>query len=137
MYKRKYKKYEYENKNLAILFLYFDDCEVGNSLGSHSGQQKLGAVYLSLTCLPVHLVSKSSSVLLTTIFHSHYRNMFGNYEVFKQDILDLNKLSNEGLNLIIDGRAVTLYFSCILFLGDNLGVNQTCGFSEVFKATYY
>ncbi len=133
----KYRRNGFEKKNIVPVFLYFDDCEVGNSLGSHSGEQKLGAVYVSLPCLPPQLVSKSSSMILTTIFYSYLRGKFGNYHVFKEDIEELNELSKTGLTLSIDGNDVVLYCACTLFLGDNLGINQVCGFSESFKATYY
>lgn len=34
------------------LFMFFDDFESGNVLGSHSGIHKLGEVYVSVPCLP-------------------------------------------------------------------------------------
>ncbi|CAI6369459.1 unnamed protein product [Macrosiphum euphorbiae] len=46
-----------QNKIILPLFLYFDDFEVNNPLGSHAGCQKLGAVYVSLSCLPPELSS--------------------------------------------------------------------------------
>lgn len=127
---------EQENKNIVPLFLHLDDCEIGNSLGSHSGEQKFGAVYLSLLCFPPHLVSKFSCMILTRLFYSYRQNHFSNKRVFKTDIAKRNKLSEDGLNIIIDGRELTLYFSCLYF-GDKLGINRTCSFSESFKLAFY
>jgi len=36
---------------VLLLFVYFDDVEINNPLGSHSS--KLGAVYVTLPCLPL------------------------------------------------------------------------------------
>lgn len=36
------------NKTIFLLFLYYDDFEVTNPLGSHAGSQKLGAIYIYL-----------------------------------------------------------------------------------------
>jgi len=35
-----------KNQMVLPIFMFFDDYEVGNSLGSHSDIHKLGAVYL-------------------------------------------------------------------------------------------
>lgn len=48
------------------IFLFFDDYEVGNALGSHSGIHKLEAVYILIPCIPPHRQSS-----LNTIFW-HY-----------------------------------------------------------------
>lgn len=49
------------------LFMYFDDYETGNVLGSRTGQHKLGAVYVSVPCLPPYRDS-----LLSNIFSCFY-----------------------------------------------------------------
>lgn len=43
---------EFGEKFVLPLYVYFDDYEVGNPLGSHAGLNKIGAVYLSIACLP-------------------------------------------------------------------------------------
>lgn len=45
------------NKLIFPVFLYYDDFEVNDPLGSHAGTQKLGAVYISLPCLPPEISS--------------------------------------------------------------------------------
>jgi len=45
---------KFEGKTVLPLFLFFDDFESRNVLGSHSGIHKLGAVYVSLPCIPLH-----------------------------------------------------------------------------------
>jgi len=45
----------FDNKTVFSIFIYFDDYETGNALGSHSGKNKLGAVYFSLPSIPQKL----------------------------------------------------------------------------------
>lgn len=37
------------------LFMFYDDIEVGNTLGSHSGAHKVGAVYFTVPPFPTHV----------------------------------------------------------------------------------
>lgn len=41
-----------QDKIVIPIFVFFDDYETGNALGSRAGQHKLGAVYASIPCLP-------------------------------------------------------------------------------------
>lgn len=56
------------NKMLFPLFLYYDDFEVNDPLGSHSGSQMLGAVYISIPCLPSELISSLENIFLALLF---------------------------------------------------------------------
>lgn len=128
------KKYSNGDKTVFPIFLYFDDFETRNPLGSHAGEEKLGGVYVSLACLPPHLTAKMENIFLSTIFRSKYLKQFGNEIVFSKTIDELNNLSNEGILISIEGQSLKVFFECILILGDNLGLNTICGFSESFKA---
>jgi len=55
-------------KILLPLFLYFDDFEINNALGSHAGNNKLGAVYASLPCLPPEYSSSLENIFLACLF---------------------------------------------------------------------
>lgn len=48
---------QFSNKTTFPLFLYYDDFEVNNPLGTHANSQKLGTIYLSLACFPTELSS--------------------------------------------------------------------------------
>jgi hypothetical protein len=48
LWKQKSQEYEIENKIVFPMFLFFDDYQIGNTLGSHSDSNKLGAVYVSM-----------------------------------------------------------------------------------------
>ena len=52
------------------LYLFYDDLEVGNALGSHAGKQKFGVLYTSIACLPPRIASRLSSIFLTLLVNS-------------------------------------------------------------------
>ena len=127
----------YLQRFIYPIFLFFDDFEPGNGLGSHAGSQKLGGVYLMIPCLPPHIVAKLNNIILAIVFYSHDREEYGNYAVFHKVIAELNLLLKNGIRVEINNKEFTMYFQLTLVLGDNLGLNSICGFSESFSAKFY
>lgn len=84
LWQRKLK--ENPQKILFPLFLYFDDFEINNALGSHAGNNKLGAVYASLPCLPSEYSSSLENIFLVSLFKSVDRQEFGNHAIFSEII---------------------------------------------------
>jgi len=124
------------NKIVLPIFLFFDDFEITNPLGSHSGSQKLGALYISLPCLPPELSSSINNIFLAGLFKSFDRTEFGNHAIFKHIINQLNFLENIGILINIKGILYRVFFSLGLILGDNLGLHSVLGFTESFVAHY-
>lgn len=118
------------------LFMYFDDYETGNVLGSHSGIHKLGAVYFSIPCLPPWRSSVLSNIFLSLLFHSTDRTAFGNNVIFKPVIDEINFLSETGLSINIPTFNGTIFFELAVILGDNLGLHSMMGFTESFSANF-
>lgn len=87
-----------ENEIVLPIFLFYDDFETGNTLGSHAGQQELGGIYMSLPFLPPHLVAKLTNILVVAIFYSKHRKCMDNEAVYQKVIEEVNKLSTEGLS---------------------------------------
>lgn len=123
-------------KIVMPLFLYFDDYETGNVLGSRAGQHKLGAVYIMLPCLPPTRSSSLNNIFLFLLFHSSDRVMFGNKIIFRCVIDELNYLNDNGIDLNVPGFTGKVYFELGLILGDNLGIHSICGFIESFSANF-
>lgn len=128
------------------LHLYFDEFEAGNPLGSRRGVNKLGAVYLSIPSLPIRFVSKIKFIFLVMLFHASDMGAFrvdthdgtpvGN-NVFKKVIDEMNFLHDVGVPVQLSPhRTVTVKFSTACLLGDNLALNQICGFVESFRSPY-
>jgi len=129
----------HQNKMIFPLFLYFDDLDINNPLGSHAGNQKLGAVYISLACLPPELLPGASSlnhILLASLFKTDDKKQYGNQKIFKDLISELNYLETTGIEITINNEIFQIYFSVCLILGDNLGLHSILGFVESFVAKY-
>ncbi|XP_060864320.1 uncharacterized protein LOC132940616 [Metopolophium dirhodum] len=123
-------------KILIPLFLYFDDFEINNALGSHAGTTKLGAVYVSLPCLPPDLASSLENIFLVQLFKSNDRQEFGNQVIFAELISELNFIENVGIDILYNGEMYRVFFSLGLILGDNLGLHSILGFTESFVAQF-
>lgn len=72
IWENKSKNYD-KNQIILPIFLFFDDYEIGNPLGSHSSIHKLGAVYLTVPCIPLHHQASLSNIILALLFHSSDR----------------------------------------------------------------
>lgn len=119
------------------LFIYFDDFETSNPLGSHAGVYKVGAVYFSIASLPPEYISRLENIFLTLVFHSSERTAFGNASVFNCLLEDLKNLESTGILIESSGQEIRLYFAVVLIVGDNLGLNSILGFTESFSANNF
>lgn len=125
------------NKLLIPFFLYFDDYETNNPLGSHAGKKKIGAVYVSFgSCIPLEFSSSLNYIFLALLFYSNDRKEVGNKNIFKELISEINFLQTNGINIHIKNKNYTIHFYLTLILGDNLGIHSILGFSESFMANY-
>lgn len=97
------------------------------------GNMVLYIVYPLLPILPPHLAFKLQNIIVTTVMYSKDRAFCGNKKVFEKLIDELNMLSTEGSTFRIGNEEKTIYFECLLFGGDYLGRNGTCGFTECFS----
>ncbi|KAJ8675949.1 hypothetical protein QAD02_011735 [Eretmocerus hayati] len=129
-------KHQNIDKVVWPLLVFVDGWEAGNALGSHAGEQKFDAVYVSLPCLPPHLASKLQNIFVSTIFKSKHRVTYGNRAVFQKVIDDVNLLSKDGIRVTVNGQEQVVYFECAMLTGDNLGLNGACGFTESFNNTH-
>ncbi|CAG9782115.1 unnamed protein product [Diatraea saccharalis] len=127
---------ERRGKTVIPIFLFFDDYEIGNALGSRAGQHKLGAVYASIPCLPPCRASALKNIFLLLLFHSSDRVLFGNNIIFRCVIDELNYLSEHGIEFDLPVFKGIIYFELGLILGDNLGIHAITGFVESFSANY-
>lgn len=125
------------NKCTFPVYLYADDFEIGNPLGSHAGIHKLCGVYFSLACLPPEYASLLENIFLLQLSHSSDVKYYGNSKVYKKIIKDFTSLEADGLQISIGQNMYTVYFKLILILGDNLGLNSILGLNESFNSHYY
>lgn len=124
------------NKTVFPMFIYFDDYETGNALGSHSGKNKLGAVYFSLPSIPQELKSSLTNIYLFALFKSEDRKTFGNAAVFGELISEIRMLEEKGITININGSIERIYFKLSLIIGDNLGMHTLLGLTESFSSNF-
>ena len=117
------------------LFVFCDDFEYNNALGSHS--KSLGGVYVSLPFLPPEYQSTIDNILLALLYKTSYRKEFGDEKVFAPLIAELAKLEKEGIIISSPSGPTRVYFVLGLLLGDNKGLNSLLGFVECFVANYF
>ena len=126
----------FQNKTVFPLFLYFDDFEICNPLGSHAGVHKLGGVYYQVACFPPEVNSLLENIFLCALFHSSDRTEFRNRRIFQKIIDELNFLQAVGIDVKTESGIKRIYFALGLVLGDNLGLNSILGFVESFRAHF-
>lgn len=127
-----------ENIFYLPMYIFSDDFEPNNALGSHSGIHKICGVYVKFACLPDHMTSKLCNLFAGMLLFSEDRKQFGNRRVFTQFISSLNKLESDGIILetAIEGYKEVKILP-VLILGDNLGLNTILGFSESFSSNSF
>ena len=133
----KEKTFKYANKLVLPLFLYVDDFETGNVLGSHSGIQKFCGVYMNIPLLPPEKKSKLNSIFVSMIINSIDLKELSQKVIFSNLIKDLNNLESNGLNINVNKTNYSIYFVLVSILGDNLGLNSILGYTESFNAQFY
>lgn len=126
-------KNKYKNKTILPLFLYYDDFETGNPLGTQAGVHKLGGMYFSFAGLEQKYASRLENIFLWGLFYSSDRIFFSNTDVFRPFLDELKFLESEGV-LINNQR---IHFVVPLLLGDNLGINSIIGMTESFSSNHF
>ena len=114
------------------MIIYFNEYGTNNIAGSHTGVNKIGATYFMLPTLPPQFQSTLKHIFVTLLFRDTGRKTFGNRAICKDLLEELKDVEINGLLI----NNVRLYFSCILIIGDNLGIHQICGLVESFSANY-
>lgn len=129
------KRMMYQGKIIIPFFLYADEFEVNNPLGSHTGTQSVTAFYYSFPLL--ENLSKLNQIHLAALIKSQNVKYYGNDLTMNELIKNITLLETEGITFMIENKATTVHFIMGLILGDNLGLNQILEFSKSFSASYF
>lgn len=129
----------FTNKTVFPLFLYYDDCEMGNPLRSHSGIHKMGCVYFSVPVLLPEYLSSLENIFVAYLFHSDDRgtHKINNYKMYRALIDESIDLQTNGISICVNSEIHHIYFALGLVLGENLGLNSILGFVESFSSNFY
>jgi len=125
----------FQNKLVMPFFIYIDDYEINNPLGSKSMCHSISAVYYSFPL--IEQSSKLTHIFLAALLKSKDLKSFGNDLCLKKLIEDLNSLEEDGLIINTSDGPKLVYFILGLITGDNLGINCICDFSKSFSANYF
>ena len=110
-------------------FLYFDDLQVNDPLGSHT--QSLGAFYYSFPAL--QNASKLENIYLGGFIKSTDLKDYGNSVTMCYLIDKMNELAKDGILI----NNIKVHFLLGLVVGDNLGLNGILDFSKSFASNYF
>jgi len=92
-------KLKFPNKIIFPLYLFYDDFEPNNPLGSKSSIYKVGAVYISLASIPVQYASLLENIFLTQLSFAADRVQYGNKKIFYKIIEELKYLEIQGIEI--------------------------------------
>jgi len=125
----------YQNKIALPFFMYIDDVEINNPLGSKSMCHSISAIYYSF---PLNeQSSRLDNIFLAALIKSKDLKTFGNDLCFMKLVDEINSLENDGIMIDTPEGSKTVYFILGLLVGDNLGVNSICEFSKSFSANFF
>jgi hypothetical protein len=117
-------------------FIYHDDFEPDNALGSNAGSNKIAAFYYSFPVIPQHLLSSPKYVFDALLFPSDLKLEY--LESALQPLIsEFQELETDGIVLNINGEKIRIFIVAALLLGDNLAQNEILGFSKSFNSTFF
>lgn len=125
----------YQNKIVIPFFMYFDDFEINNSLGSKSMKHAISAVYYSFPLNEQN--SKLDQIFLAALMKSKDLKLHGNDKCFKQLIDEFNYLEKNGILILTPDGPKGVHFILGLIIGDNLGLNSVCDFGKSFSSNFF
>lgn len=129
------KKVLLQNKICIPFFLYTDEFEINNPLGSHANFHSVSAFYYSF---PLEdNCSKLSYIYLAALIKHVDLKLFGNDQCLHGLVNEINMLEKEGIDIVTQEGIFHVHFILGIILGDNLGLNSVMEFSKSFSANFF
>ena len=113
-----------------LIFLYFDEVQLCNPLGSKT-QHKLVFCYITLLNFPARFCSSLKAVWLVEIYYAKINVAFNMDLILKPIVDDLKKL-DDGCVFSIFGETKTIYGTLTAVIEDNLASHEIGGFKNAF-----
>ncbi|KAJ8966103.1 hypothetical protein NQ314_003740 [Rhamnusium bicolor] len=105
----------YPDKLVIPYFLYTDDFEINNPLGSHSGVHSICNVYYSFPCFPQENSKLENIFLAATIKCSDVKTL-GNEKYFEFLVVELKYLEETGLSIKTGDQILQVHFVIALII---------------------
>lgn len=128
----KIKTEAFSGKIAIPFFIYIDDVEINNPLGSHTDAMTM--IYYSF---PIFNATKLEKIYLGSVFKAKHYKQFGNDNCLRCLIDELQFLEKEGIDIKTSEGTKRVHFILGLVLGDNLGLNSILGLTQSFSANYF
>lgn len=124
------------NNEICIpFFLYTDDFEINNPLGSHANFHSISSFYYSFPL--EENSSKLSYIFLAALIKHVDLKSFGNDQCLHSLVNEINMLEKEGIEIVTQEGNFHVFFILGIILGDNLGLNSLLEFSKSFSANSF
>lgn len=130
------KKQLFPGKIVIPFFIYGDEYEVNNALGSHSSVQSITAFYISFPVYETFSPRKRDIFSVAYIKSNDFKT-YGNGICLCQLVKIITELEQEGIEITINSMKIKVYFVLGLVIGDNQAVNGFLDFVKSFNATFY
>lgn len=122
-------------ENIIPLFLYFDDIQINDPLGSH--KSSICACYYFFPTMPQHLLSKLKYIFKLAYIASKDRKNIGNEHMLHQLVNEFKLLEEQGIEINTPEGSFQVHLLVGLILGDNLELNTILGFVRSFSANKF
>lgn len=127
----------YPNEIIIPYFIYLDDVEINNPLGSHATTHSTCNLYYSFPCIPKQ-ESRLQNIFLGAILKTADFKLHGSNNCLSLLIEHLRELEVTGINIKSSkGNSHKAHFVLALVLGDNLGLNTILNFNKSFSANSF
>ena len=103
LWKKKLSSYD-KNTFVIPYFMFIDDTQVNNPIGSHSKSGKECCVYYCFGTLPPQYSSRIQNIFVAMLSEARKMSKYGDDHSFSSLICILNDLAKDGLNLLINGN---------------------------------
>lgn len=129
LWKEKSAIFSDSNKIALPIFLYMDDSEINNALGSHC--DPVCFVYYSFPAI------KNCDIFVASFIKSKDFKKYGNEKCLYVLLKELKKLEEEGIEIKTSKGVKTVHFVLGLIIGDNLALNSILGFTTSFNHSHF
>lgn len=128
------KKQNLNHEYVIPFFLYFDDHEINNPLGSH--HSSVCACYFSFPTIPQFLLSKLDFIFDCAFFLSKDLKEHG-YTAMLSPLISEIKMLEEGIDICSEKDTFKVKFVLAHILGDNLELNSILGYVRSFNSNKF
>lgn len=128
-WQRKVCQNSFVDKVVLPFFLYMDDVEINNPLGSHCGPTTF--FYYSFPTV------KNCDIFLAMVIKGVDYKQYKNEKCLSRLVEELKLLEENGIDIKTGDGVKTVHFALAIIIGDNLAMNLLLGFAASFNQNVY